>query len=243
MLNREIDLSIGYDRIPASRWQTFDVCKQNAFAPKDDGFLDAVPVMPATVLGLDMVLQEPSVDLQMASELILSDVGATIRILRLIGKEYEIAAERPSRMCECIASLDVDTWFGAISAGAFVGDWEHSAMSAVWKHCRLIAQYAQLVAASLDDIYPDDAYLVGLLHGILAIPASLGCGRGGEEKIALSTMEETLPVFVIAAMRSMSESASPSVWRFILTAAHKLAESKMNSGVSEFCDTNRIPIG
>jgi hypothetical protein len=41
-------------------------------------------------------------------------------------------------------------------------------------------------------------------------------------------MEGTLPLFVLAAMRSMNDSASSPTWRFILTAAHELAGSRMD---------------
>jgi hypothetical protein len=226
--NCKIDSATEYGRISLSTWENVAFPEQNKLAPMEEDFLDALPVMPATVLGLDMLLQEPSVDLRMATELILSDVGATLRILRLIGKEYDIAAERPNRISECIASLDVNAWFGAISAGTFVGDWEHSATTAVWKHCRLIAQYSQLVAESLDDVFPDDAYLVGLLHGIEAIPGALGWPYGGRGDHEKEVLRELLPLFVLDALQSMRDSTSSSVWRFILTAAHKLAGSRSN---------------
>jgi hypothetical protein len=186
--------------------------------------LDNVPVMPATVLGLEMLLHEPCVDLQLASELVLSDVGATIQILRLIRREYEFAAERPSRMVECLASLDVDAWFGAISAHTVPCDRDHSAMTALWRHCRLVAQYAQLVAESLDDVSPDDAYLVGLLHEIETIPAVLGWPT--LEPGSMVAMEGSLPSFVLAAVRSVKDCCSSSVWSFVLTAAHELADNQ-----------------
>lgn len=211
--------------IQSSAWRITDLPEQNGPALRTTDLLDEVPVMSATVLGLDMLLQEPFVDLQKVSELILSDVGATIRILRLIGKEYDNAAERPSRIGECIASLDVGMWFGAISAQTFVDDREHSATTAVWNHCRLIAQYSQLVAESFEDISPDDAYLVGLLHGVDTIPAALGwpfCGRDGRSQDVLLAMEESLPLFVRAALHGACDSSSSLVWRFILTSAHKL---------------------
>ena len=187
--------------------------------------------MSATVLGLEMLLQDSCIDLRMATDLILSDVGATIQILRMIGREYEYAAERPSRMGDCIASLDVSAWFDAISARTFACDRAHAATTAVWRHSRLVAQYAQLVAESLDGVSPEDAYLVGLLHGIGDIPAALGwpgCGRGGTDAGALSAMEGTLPLFVLAAIHSINDSSSSSGWRFILTAAHELAGSRMD---------------
>jgi hypothetical protein len=223
-----------------------DFREQNAPAPQMTDLLDEVPVMSATVLGLDMLLQEPFVDLHKVSELILSDVGATIQILRLIGKEYDNAAERPSRIGECIANLDVATWFGAISARTFVDDWEHSATTAVWKHCRLIAQYAQLVAESMEDISPDDAYLVGLLHGVGTIPAALGwpfSGGAGQDQGVLIAMEESLPLFVRAALHGTCNSSTSSIWRFILTSAHKLVCTRIDYDPSAFWGTRSIAVG
>jgi hypothetical protein len=231
---------------PASAWRTLDFREQNSLTLQRIDLLDEVPAMSATVLGLDMLLQEPCVDLRRVSELILSDVGATIQILRLVGKEYENAAERPSRMGECIASLDVGAWFGAISAQTFADDREHSATTAVWKHSRLIAQYAQLVAESTEDISPDDAYLVGLLHTIGTIPAALGWpfdGRDGQGQSTLLAMEESLPLFVLAALRGTGDSSTSSAWRFILTAAHKLVCTRVDYDASAFWGERSMAVG
>ena len=236
MLNLAFDTANDHSWVPSSAWQGLRLLEHQAYQPKKVDFLDHVPVMSATVLGLEMLLQEPCIDLRVASELILSDVGATIQILRSIGREYDLAAERPSRMGDCIASLDVDTWFSAISARTFPCDRKHAATTAVWRHCRLVAQYAQLVAESLDTVSPEDAYLVGLLHGIGEIPAALGwpnCGRNGTDANALAAMEGTLPLFVLSALRGMNDSSSLSGWRFILTAAHELAGACMDLVPSE----------
>jgi hypothetical protein len=208
-------------------------------AQEDSEHLDRVPVMSATVLGLDMLLHEPCIDLRLASDLVLSDVGATIKVLRLISREYDFVAERPSRMGECLASLDVDDWFGAISAQTFPCDRDNSATTAVWKHCRLVAQYAQLVAESLDDVSPEDAYLVGLLHEIETIPTVLGWPNLGPGTI-LAT-EGSLPLFVLAAMGSVNDSCSSSTWRFILTAAHELADNQTE--VDAFAFQNEDSMG
>ena len=231
MLNYAFDTVNDHSWVPSFAWRGLNFLEQQTFLQKKSDFLDDVPVMPATVLGLEMLLQNPYIDLRMASELVLSDVGATIQILRLIGKEYDFIAERPSRMGDCIANLEVGAWFGAISARMLASDRAHSATAAVWKHCRLVAQYAQLVAESLEGIPPEDAYLVGLLHGIEDIPAALGwpnCGRGGKDTGAWFAMEGTLPLFVLAAMRSMNAPTSSSAWRFILTTAHELAGTRID---------------
>lgn len=197
--------------------------------------LDEVPVMSATVLGLDMILQVPYIDLRLVSDLILSDVGATIQILRLIGKEYDLAADRPRRIGDCIASLDVSDWYAAVSARTFPCDREHIETTAHWRHCRLVAQYAQLVAESMEQYAPEDAYLVGLLHEIGAIPTVLGWPAGdqaGRSANAMLELEDALPSFVIEALQAADEPGPLSGWKFVLAAAHELAASARNSSDS-----------
>jgi len=226
MLNQAIDAVTDHSWIPSSTWRRLGSPQQKKFARRKVDLLDDIPVMSATVLGLEILLHEPCIDLRMTSELVLSDVGATIQILRLVGREYEFATEHPCRMGDCLAGLDAGTWFDAISARTFACDREHAATSSLWSHSRLVAQYAQLVAESLDGISPEEAYLVGLLHEIGAIPHVLGWpnqGPGSRESAALLAMEGSLPLFVLSALRGMNDSCSPSRWRLILTAAHELA--------------------
>jgi hypothetical protein len=191
--------------------------------------------MMGTVLGLELLLREPCLDLQLASEIVLSDVGATIQILGLVGREDDYVDGQPRRMGDCLASLDAGVWFSAISSRTFVCDCEHSAMTAIWKHCRLVAQYAQLVAESLDGISADDAYLVGLLHEIEAIATALGWPNGNpgiRDQAALLAIERTLPLFVLAAMRSVNDACISPTWRFILDAAHELAGARTDFDAS-----------
>lgn len=226
MLNQTFEPIIDHSWVPSSAWRSLHLSERNKRREKLlPDLLDHVPVMSSTVLGLEVLLDELSIDLRMASELVLSDVGATIQVLRLIGKEYDVASERPYRMGDCLASLDVDDWFRAISTSPFICDGEHAPLTALWNHCYLVAQYSQLVAESLGDISPEDAYLVGLLHGIGKIPAVLGwpySSAGGNERAPLSTMEGTMPLFVVAALRSVNDN-SDSPWKFILKTAHELA--------------------
>src|SRR5271154_1948370 len=106
MLNQSIDRETDHSRIPSSAWRRLGPPQQKKLARKKLDLLDDIPVMSATVLGLEMLLHEPCIDLRMASELVLSDVGATIQILRLVGTEYEFSTEHPCRMGDCLASLD-----------------------------------------------------------------------------------------------------------------------------------------
>lgn len=225
MLNQGFEPTIDHSWIPSSAWRSARLLERRRAEERKADLLDDIPVMSATVLALDMLVQEPFVDLQAASEIILSDVGATIQILRLIGNEHGIGSERPGRMGECLASLDVTDWLGAISGRSFICDRQHVSLTVIWRHCQQIARYAQLVAESMDDIFPEDAYLVGLLHGADAIAAALDWSdspRVNSGEILLDAMEGTMPLFVLAALSS-SKGPSPSPWKFILSAAHELA--------------------
>ncbi|MFY9853590.1 MAG: HDOD domain-containing protein, partial [Terracidiphilus sp.] len=109
----------------------------------------------------------------------------------------------------------------------FACDDEHYQATALWKHSLLVAQYAQLVAESIEGISPEDAYLVGLLHEIQAIPAALGWQSGDPGSSStgvLFAMDGALPLFVLDAIRSVNESSPSSLWKLILTAAHDLAD-------------------
>jgi hypothetical protein len=229
VLDQTIDPGIDHSWIPSSAWQCLEFPKRNKLAHEDAAYLDDVPVMSATVLGLEILLSEPCIDLQKASELVLSDIGATIQTLRLIGRDYDFATELPYRMGDCIASLDLGTWFCAMSARTFAFEGQRSAATAFWKHGRLIAQYAQLVAESLDRFSAEDAYLVGLLHEVGAIPKVLGWPSGvsgASDPVALSALWGSLPLFVLDAIRSVNDRCVSSTWAFILNAAHELAGAR-----------------
>ncbi len=227
MLDQMCEPVMDQSWIPSCALRGLNFGEQESHASEKMDFLNGVPVMSATVLGLQMLLHEPFIDLRKVSALVLSDVGATIQILRLVGRDYALAMERPGRMDDCIAGLDVGDWFGVLSAHTFACDDEHYAASALWKHSLLVAQYAQLVAESIEGISPEDAYLVGLLHEIQAIPAALGWqsgDSGANSPSVLFAMDGALPLFVLDAIRSVNEPSSSSSWKLILTAAHDLAD-------------------
>jgi HDOD domain len=215
--------------VPLQAWWPSSFQRQPIALPKRPRGIRDVPSMAATVLGLDLLLQEPTIDLSMASELVLSDVGATLQVLQLVGSEYMATEECLSRMDQCLAGLDVNVWFGRISAHTFANNQEHVKTTAIWKHCRLIAQYAQLVAETLDNVSPEQAYLVGLLHEIEVIPETLGW-KTGSGTLDLPAMHGVLPPFVHAALVSLQEE-DLSIWKFILRASHDLAKNDSDSSM------------
>jgi hypothetical protein len=210
---------------PVSDWRFDNYTAQPAVATKGAAWMDNVPTSAATVLGLDLLLQESCIDLRAASELVLSDVGATLQIMRLIAHEFPYSSERPTRMDDCLACLDVNTWFNVLSDRTLFRKWNYNKITSVWQHCRLVGQYAKLIAESLDDVSADEAYLVGLLHELDTLPFLLDSKAVKAGSMAGPTLEQTIPSFVLAALDSAKERGSSSVWRYILSSAHALAEA------------------
>ncbi len=135
--------------------------------------LPDVPVMPETLLLLDLLVQEPCVDLRQMSELVLADVGATLQIQRLAGQEYGLAIDRPVRVADCISDLGLRTCLNAVSAQTISRVGRQRELAAFWSHSREIATATQQIAEATPEIDPEEAYLVGLLHGIGSLPALL----------------------------------------------------------------------
>ena len=185
-------------------------------------WIENVPVMPATVLGLELLLEDRSIHLQMASDLILKDVGATLQILRLVALEFPMTEHRPCRMADCLAALDKSIWFAALSENAMPFSKTPSEINALWKHCRGVAQYAKLIAESLGEVMGEEAYLAGLLHEVENIPLVLGT-RVAPASGKSAKLDEVLSASVITALHSAKQRGSDSVWRYVLASAHALA--------------------
>jgi HD-like signal output (HDOD) protein len=134
----------------------------------------AIPIMQETLLLLDLAVQESSVDLREMSQLVLDDLGATLQILRLAGREYDNSHDRPLRIEDCISALGVRACMQTVSETRAARDGRQRAIAEMWAHAREIAKCSKEVADELPGINPDRAYLVGLLHSIGSLPSVLG---------------------------------------------------------------------
>lgn len=189
--------------------------------------LPRIPAMAATTLQLEFLLQEPLVDLKAISEVILSDAGATLQILRLIGEEFPNERERPTRIEDCIVSLNSDCWYEAIRQQ---GVSQNGRLMAEWQRCRRTGEYARELASCFEAVSPDEAYIVGLLHRLGELPHLLGWskpGGGTGEHHALGLMLAELwqlPRYLTCAMREQQAPSAPIMWRELLRMAGQLAE-------------------
>jgi HD-like signal output (HDOD) protein len=108
-----------------------------------------IPVLPETLMRLELEIHERSVDLRAISDAVLSDLGATLQILHLAGREYGHSEGRPTRIEDCIADLGLRACMGAVSAQTVIHPHRHKDINAIWAHSSEIARYAKLKAEEM----------------------------------------------------------------------------------------------
>jgi HD-like signal output (HDOD) protein len=191
--------------------------------------LPDVPIFPEILLRLDLEVQTPCVDLRAISQLVLGDLGATLQILRLAGREYGNNQDHPIRIEDCISDLGLDACLEAVSAQTQAHDRLYETIAETWAHAREIAWYSQRVAEEMSEVNPEDAYLVGLLHGIGSLPTLLGWSASQTGAIDFElegfrlAKQWWLPRCVVEFFSHKHMPGHSTVWQEIVRSAHHRA--------------------
>jgi len=190
--------------------------------------LPDIPVMPDTLLLLDLMVQETCVDLHRMSQLVLADIGATLQILRLAGRHYGMAEERPVRISDCISDLGLRGCLKVVSAQTISRHGRQNELAAFWDHSREVAEHAKHVAQDMMEIDPEEAYLAGLLHGIGFLPGLLQWKDSGVSDPALAGVRLArrwaLPSCIAELCNEMQLPGYANGWSGIVRKAHLRAE-------------------
>lgn len=189
-------------------------------------FLEHVVVLPGTLFALELLLQEPRIDVGMITELVLNDVGTAIHVLSRVGREYSWTSGVPDRMAECLVALDLSDLLHSLHGRTILHRSQHAAVAAVWEHCVAVASYASMIAEATGDVSAEDAYLAGLLDDRGAIAVVLGWPRYNGKRLRAGEIlaaESMLPGAVLPAFDQVCESRRPKRWKYILDTAHQLA--------------------
>jgi hypothetical protein len=189
----------------------------------------SIPVMQETLLLVELEAQEFCVDLTTLSQLVLNDLGATLQVLRLAGREYGDTESQPTRVGDCIAAMGIQACIDALSEQLVPRGESSQAIAELWSHSREIARHAKQIAERTMDMDPDQAYLVGLCHSIGSLPGVLGWG--GKKSLGVDTVlvglelakEWSLPRCVVGYFSDVLRCGGPSPWREIVQAAHRCA--------------------
>jgi HD-like signal output (HDOD) protein len=190
--------------------------------------LPDLPVLPETLLMMELSSSQFSVNLHDLSRLILGDLGATLQILRLAGREFGDTGDRPLRIEDCICALGVQACLIEASRHTAVSDIRQYGMLEVWCHSREIAASCRAQAGSLcGNVSPDEAYLVGLCHALGGLPALLRWGWSercvvGSARIGLRLAERwRLPPSVQEYFLDMERRVPSGPWVELVRSAHE----------------------
>lgn len=189
--------------------------------------LPDLPVMPETILLMDLQVGAHCPALGEISQIVLADLGATLQILRLAGNEFSDPAERPVRIEDCISSLGLEACLGAISRQTVGKSAYRAQISESWNHAARIASLCALLADEVSiDSDPGDAYLAGLLHELGTLPALLGWPlatqlSSNQDVLGLRLAQAwSLPASVIGYFSADIHAGQPSLWTGLVRKAH-----------------------
>lgn len=189
--------------------------------------LPDVPVMPETLLLMELMVRERTVDLGELSQLVLGDMGAAIQIMRLAGSDESLADARPARIEDCISGLGLEACLDAVSKQTLKRSARHPGMNAMWTHAREIAEICRTLAEESSlSANPEEAYLVGLFHAIGSLPVVLEWDRmtnfPDDPELAGLRMAQAwaLPHCVIDYFSELRPLSNGNRWRRLVERAH-----------------------
>jgi HDOD domain len=196
--------------------------------------LPDVPVLSETLLLMELKIRERAVDLREISHLILTDLGATIQIMRIAASEDYSPDCRITRIEDCISGLGLETCLEAMSRLPLRHNSRRAEIVEAWLHARITAENSRFLAEEdYPNLNPDDAYLVGLLHAIGALPSVLGWqrprGLPTDPILAGLKMAEawSLPHSVAEYFLAIRAQRAANRWTHIVSLAHQQASRSL----------------
>jgi HD-like signal output (HDOD) protein len=213
---------------------------RNAASPRSLAQLDLVrdfpdvPVLSETLLLTELKIRDRAVDLREISQLVLSDIGAVLQIMRLAGREDISAENRPTRIEDCISGLGLQACLEAMSRQPVKRRNRLPAIVETWSHARAIAENCRFLAEEdMLPAHPDEAYLVGLFHAIGTLPEILDWdwtpSAFSDLDLAGLRMAEawSLPDCVVEYFCELRSNSKAHKWTEIVERAHQLANQHL----------------
>jgi len=206
-----------------------------------------VPLLPATKLQMDLLLGQPTCDLQIVAEVVLSDVGATLQLLRSRAQHSTFSDPLSERVDDSLLHIGRSGLRRILSAtlqparGPCV-----RAARQLWQRAQLTASLAKIMAGRFAGLSPEQAHLAGLLHEIGRLPALLGWSVSGLDLGDVSTVgrvllqEWQLPAYLAAILRPASgPRPTGASLPAVVAIARKLAEVLDSEGRKPWTELQR----
>jgi hypothetical protein len=195
--------------------------------------LPDVPVLSGTLLSMELVICKRSVDLAQVSQLVLSDLGATLQILRQAGRENAMGDGCLERVEDCIAWLGLEGSLEALARCPIARGPRFTSVYSAWTRARETAIISRFVAEKLGlNVAAEDAYLVGLARGIGNLPATLEWDWtsqiGNDSDLAALRIVEAwhLPRCIAEYFLDRMAGKSQTRWTVIVDCAMELLEGR-----------------
>ncbi|MBZ5653719.1 MAG: HDOD domain-containing protein [Acidobacteriia bacterium] len=136
-------------------------------------------VKPGVLLFFEMLLSSRVIDLHAITEVIRTDVGLTVHLLRLAAKERTGRAKGLVDIEDIVVLLGINRLKGLLEQATVLsghprGEAGVSTYDRFCMHARLTALIAEELASETATVRQEDAYIAGLLRHVGAIPFVLG---------------------------------------------------------------------
>jgi hypothetical protein len=188
---------------------------------------------------MELVIRQRAVNLAQVSQLVLSDLGATLQILREAGRENSMDGNL-QRVEDCIVEIGLEECLVVLAKCPIARGSRFKSVCSAWERAREIAFIARFVAEKLAlDVTQEDAYLVGLTHGIGNLPKILqwDCNSqfGADNNLAGLRLAEAwhLPHCIAEYFLGRMAGKSQTQWTMIVDSALELLEGRPSVSVSD----------
>jgi HD-like signal output (HDOD) protein len=137
------------------------------------------PAMPGALLRLKLCLSAFVIDLEEITNVIKSDVGLTVQLLRLAAREIPASPVRVLSISQIVVHAGVGS-LALLAAHTHIlpDSLRNGARLRVcerfWMRCRLAALLAEGLAPHCSGVDPEEAYLAALLYHVGSLPRLLG---------------------------------------------------------------------
>jgi len=158
-----------------------------------------LPALPLTLAEMELLLQEPVVDLGAIAEVAKRDASLTAQLLLLANRDRE-ESDRFYRIEDCVVQLGISALQELVqeTPPLLPSDWR---CSALLNHSRLTGLVAEAIALQVPGVDSEKAYLAGLLHLFpeLALLETWAAEKRGT--ISAESEEWPLPAFIWEVIR------------------------------------------
>jgi len=192
-----------------------------------------LPVLPVTLLQLDLLSAQRAPEPQTVRDVVLSDLGAVLQLFRTSAAAASHADRDANRVLGLVARFGPRKLrLELASKDRPFASRTDLAIAALWQRARLTAEIARLLSLRFSDIDPGQAYLSGLMHEVGRVPSVVSWPAEGMDLSDVAAIgrqlvhEWRLPSFVAPTLLfAAGAMQTQSPLQRVVSAAYDLANA------------------